>query len=214
MAYMDFKDLQDQVLSRGYGEVDRTRVKAWINEAGQDVNHYRRWSWDLIRSNVATVAGTESIAQPATQMYLARIEYTDTNGALIPVDFFNPTPEQPFLSFGPLERGRPLYYTPFADTSILLRPIPDAVYTLSVSGYQRWVQLSADSSVPSAPAEHRMVYVYGALKKAAERDKAYDAAAYYEAQFQEAMAGMVRYEDTIRHRGGPERASLPASYQR
>lgn len=214
MAFMDFKDMQDQVLARGYGEVDRTRVKSWINEAGQDVNHHRRWSWDLVRENVNTVADTETITQPSTHQYLARIEYTDTNGALIPVDFFNDNPEQPFLSFGPLERGRPLFYAPFSATSILLRPIPDAVYALSVSGYQRWVQLSSDGSTPSAPAEHRMVYVYRALQKAAERDKAYDAAGYYEAQYMNALAGMVRYEDTVRHRGGAQRASLPASYQR
>lgn len=214
MAYMDFKDMQDQVLSRGYGEADRVRVRAWINECGQEVNHYRRWSWDLVRSNVNTVAGTEAITQPATQEYLARIEYTDTNGALVPVDFFNENPEQPFLSFAPTERGRPLYYAPFTDTSILLRPIPDAVYSLSVVGYQRWTQLASDSAVPTAPAEHRVVYIYGALKKAAERDKSLDMIAYYDSEYQAALAGMVRYEDTVRHRGGPARASLPAAYAR
>jgi hypothetical protein len=215
MAYMDFKDLQDQVLSRGYGEADRTRVKAWLNEAAEDLNRERRWSFNETRWTVATVAGTNTISlaslSPSLQ-YFSSIVPNDLNGIpLSYVEYDNTNPDQPFRNYSTL-RGLPQYVTRVSDATLYVYPIPDAVYNYVINGYKRHVQLVADGDTPALPQEHRHVLIHGALKKAAERDKDPTMMSYWREEWQRARSDLLKYDEVGRHQQSTLRASMPSHY--
>jgi hypothetical protein len=216
VSYLDFKDLQDQVISRGYGEVDRTRIKAWLNEAAEDVNRQGRWYFNETRWNISTVASTATLnlssLSPAIQ-YFGSINPASTAAPqLTYVEYSNANPEQPFRSYTGLV-SVPEYYTLVGDATIYLDPIPDGVYAYRIDGWKRHVQMVADGDVPALPQEHRHVLIYTTLMKQAERDKDPAMMDYWRSQVQTAMSQLKRYDQTARQTQGPLRVSMPRHYR-
>lgn len=216
MAYLDFKDLQDQVISRGYGEVDRTRIKAWLNEAAEDVNRQGRWYFNETRWTVTTSPGVQTISlsglSPALQYFGAITPNADNTSQLVYVPYDNANPDQPFRNYT-TETGTPFYYTLVGDNSLYVLPTPDTVYTYRIDGWKRHTQMSVDADVPALPQEHRHVLIYMALMKAAERDKDPAMMDYWDGRANRALSELRRYDQVGRQTQGPLKVSMPAHYR-
>ena len=215
MAYLDFKDLQDQVLSRGYGETDRIRVKAWLNEAAEDVNRQGRWYFNETRWTVTTTPGTQVVnlaALSPSLQYFGAISPNDADtGSLVYVPYDNANPDQPFRNYD-ASTGRPFYYTLVGDNSAYLLPTPDGAYSYRIDGWKRHTQMVADADTPAIPQEHRHVLIYLALAKAAERDKDPSMMDYWDSRSQRALSELRRYDQVGRQTQGPLKVSMPDHY--
>lgn len=217
MAYLDFKDLQDNVIARGYGEVDRTRIKGFLNESAEDVNRRHRWSFNHTQWSLVTVAGTATISlsalNPSMQYFGSVIPNNATTGQLVYVEYDNPSVDSPWRDFPSTTLGMPFYVTLFNLYTLYLSPTPDAVYSYRMTGWKRHVQMTADADVPAMPQEHRMVLVAGALMKAAERDKDTNMMQYWNAQYESQYAAMLRADLAARQTQNGMVAALPSSYR-
>lgn len=216
MASPTFLEMQDDVLSRDYGSTaDRTNVKRWINDALRDVTGRWRWSWAEFVQTVSSTAGVETITLPTTLTFLGRLVPANAStpkltwldlanledGDVGPLNSFNPT----------TTRGAPKYVSKWANT-LYLRPTPDAVYTWTLFGWQTSVALTADADTPAMPPEDRDVLVYGALVRAAERDRNPQMAQYWQTAFDTKLMNM-RQKDT-NDRMATRRVPMPGTYRR
>lgn len=83
--------------------------------------------WNFQRSNVSTVANTDTVALPVSLYRLLSVERNDS-GRWMPLDrvaYSGVTPNE-------LSTGRPACYA-MAGANVLLWPVPDAVYSLRFS---------------------------------------------------------------------------------
>jgi hypothetical protein len=171
---LTFVQLQDRVLNYGYGEVDRTRVKSWINQAYDDVISRRRWSWLEATETVTTVANQQTLTLSGITdppLYWGRLR-PNAVGVREPVylDPMRYTDGVTRRATGATDKGQPSVYTFFGDT-ITFWPIPDAAYGYTLYYWKGTTELVNDADVPLVPAQWRHVLVMGALRYAAERDR-------------------------------------------
>lgn len=214
MASPTFLELQNEVLSRDYGASgDRTNVKAWINSALREVHGAFRWTWSETTSALASVAGTETIALPSTLLWLGRIRPADA--AAPELEWLEPStiqPHSPLARFNPTatDRGVPRFVTRWGN-SLYLDPTPNAVFNWTLYFWRNAVTLSADADEPLIPADDREVLTYGALSRAAERDRNLDQASYWRARFDEKLEYM-RQKDQVQIQG-VRRVPMPRGYR-
>jgi hypothetical protein len=139
-------------------------------------------------TSIPTVAGTRAYARPSLFIAIKRIEYDGRK--LKRID----DREDDLLTLsdaGTAEQGTPLYYWEWND-SIYLRPIPDAVETLTIYGFKEATLLTTASTTLSTPTRcHQALIKYVAAQMAAKDQKweIYD-------RFMDAWMGDVK---AIRH---------------
>lgn len=213
MASPTFVELQDSVLSRDYGATAaRTLVKGWINDANRDVHASFRWSWAEATSTLTAVAGTETIAVPSTLLWPGRIRPADSLSPKLEwIDPGNINKESALSSFNPTatERGTPKYITMYGG-SFYFDPTPISAFTWTLYFWKKAVVLTADADLPAIPEDDREVLVYGALYRAAERDRDFNASSYWRAEYDKKLMKM-RERDTIFVQA-PRKVSMPLSY--
>ena len=213
-----YKQLQDRVLTYGYGEVDRANVKSWLNEAYEDIVRSYRWPWLQATQTITTVAGTQTVALPATPpiLFFGRLKPTSSSALLEPkflseMDFREYMPNRKFTSTVATDRGVPTYYSIFAG-NLNFYPVPDAVYTFSLRYWKGITTLpSADGDTYLCPDPYLDALVINALSRAAMREN--DMAKYqvYVAQYTAHVAQMMR--NTKSEQGEtPKRAAMPNTY--
>lgn len=126
-------------------------------------------------TTVPTVIGTRIYSWPSLLISVRRVEYDGT--ALQAIDFRQDDQDTSY-SATTTQTGTPLYYAVWGK-SIYLRPVPNAVKTLTIYGYQEPTLLTTASTVLSVPSEfHSDLITYG-LMNACLKDKDYDGASYY-----------------------------------
>lgn len=210
---LTFLELQDRVLSFGYGEVDRARVKMWINMAYSDIMSRRRWRWAQATQSVVTVAGTATVALSALSdppQFFGRLAPV-TASAREPVyldamQFNDNVSRRPPIT----SRGLPDTYTIFGDT-ITFYPTPDAAYTYTLHYWKGATDLSADGDKPIIPRQWRTVLVYGALRYAAERDRNDNSLARRTAEYEKWIANMIGADNLSQSETGA-RSEMPGGY--
>lgn len=207
MARGDFKDMQDRVIARGYGEPDRTEIKSWINDAHADVVSRHPWSFGATTTTVATVAGTRT-SQPsaANAMYESQQIYRlapTTAGLIEPryVDWseFYGNPFRTDLAS--TTRGVPTTFSIYG-LQIFWDPIPDAVYNYNLyytQGINDTLKLVNDTDVPLVPSMHTESIVLGALMRGAERDRNLAMAQWWSGLYEQMIAQMWWSEENRRH---------------
>lgn len=151
MAYT-FVDLQDRVIDAGgYGEVDRAKLKTFINIAYRDCASRRRWSWTEKQLTITTAANTGTNTVPVDQSQFGRLRPA-TSGIAEPdyldwqtysVDFHSTAPAD-------LSVGVPEVYSLY-DDKIWWNPIPNAAYSYSLQYWQSPADLVADDDAPMMP---------------------------------------------------------------
>ncbi len=140
-------------------------VQSFVYEALQAIAIERDWDWQETTETIATVAGTDAYTPGAT--------YGKTLGLRITSEY------GPHLRYVSLEeadgylrnadaRGEPQVYTTYGG-QLLLRPIPDAVYSLKHYFQRVEPALSSDSSEPLMPAQYHPAIVHLATSLAWDR---------------------------------------------
>lgn len=211
---LTFKNIQDRVLTFGYGEVDRANVKIWINMAYDDIISRTRWSWLEATETVTTVANQQTLTlsgitdPPQTW---GRLYPTTTN--LQEPTYLDPMRMNDGLTRRPFDtswKGVPQYYTFFGDT-ITFYPIPDAAYVYTLFYWKGTPELSADGDLPLIPKQWRHVLVYGALRYAAEKDRNDNSLARRTAEYEKMILNMLGMEK-LRQKETGLYAEMPGHY--
>lgn len=214
MAAGDFKDLQDAVIARDYAEGDRTSIKAYINEVWRDVQRSFRWSWSETTAALTTTAGTEALALPTDLLFLGRLRPANlTTPQIIEIEHYPPYDYGSINRFNDTaaaSRGAPEKYSRVAN-NLLLIPVPDkSTYSWTLYYWKSFADLSADADTPAMPLADRVVLVYGALSKLAERDRNLGMAQYWHNLFEGELTAMsVRQEQQTKR---VRQAHMPGHY--
>lgn len=116
-------------------------------------------------TSIATVSGTRSYAYPSLFIAIKRIE---CNGIKLKPIEFREDDTITLNNSATTQTGQPQFYTIWND-QILLRPIPDAVYTLTIYGHKEAALLTTASSTLSVPVRcHSSLINYAASMIAAK----------------------------------------------
>jgi hypothetical protein len=151
------------------------KVVDWIDSAYQDIQNLHA-DWDFLRSDlsfetIATISEYPKTAISATEQG----EWIDdsfrsylTSAGVAGEQFMTRVPWKRFRDvylLGSLRSttGQPLFITQQPDTSLLMWPIPDAIYTINGEYFQRPQTMTADSTNPLIPAKYQMIIVWRAL---------------------------------------------------
>jgi hypothetical protein len=213
-----YKQLQDRVLTYGYGEVDRANVKTWLNETYEDLVRSFKWPWLQATQTITTVAGTQTVALPASPpiLFFGRLKPTSSSALKEPkflseMDFRDYMPHREFTDTTSAYRGQPKYYSIFAG-NINFYPVPDAVYTYSLRYWKGIATLpTADSDTYLCPDPYLDNLVVGALARAAMRENDMGKYQVYTAQYVANIAQMMRNAKAEQGET-PRRASLASTY--
>lgn len=214
---LTYKQLQDRVLTYGYGEVDRDNVKTWLNEAYEALVSSYKWPWLQAIVSVATTAGTQTVALPTSPpvQFFGRLKPTasgvDEPKFLSEMDFREYMPHREFTSTVAAERGQPKYYSIFAG-NLNFYPVPDAVYTYSMRYWKGLTTLpTADADTYLCPDAYLDNLIIHTLARAAMRENDMGKYQVFMAQYTANVAQMVR---NVKAEQGetPKRAAMPATY--
>lgn len=118
------------------GQWDDTELIQFLQEANERLTDISQLE---VSSSAVTVAGTETVAYPATIGKIAGIWSREQNTTQDWVRLRKASLEERFPDTGS-NRGAPASYFIFAG-KIYLIPIPDKVYSLTVAGYQKASEL-------------------------------------------------------------------------
>ena len=212
---LTYKNLQDRVLTYGYGEVDRANVKSWLNEAYEELVRAYKWPWLQATQTITTVANTQTVAIPATPpvLFFGRMKPTtasvDEPRFLSEMDFREYMPNREYTD--PADKGQPEYYSIFAG-NINFYPIPDAVYTYSLRYWKGITTLpTADADTYMCPDPYLDALVTNALARAAMRENDMGKYQVYVAQYTATVAQMMRNAKAEQGET-PKRAAMPDTY--
>lgn len=212
---LTYKNLQDRVLTYGYGEVDRANVKSWLNEAYEELVRAYKWPWLQATQTITTVANTQTVAIPATPpvLFFGRLKPTtasvDEPRFLSEMDFREYMPNREYTD--PADKGQPDYYSIFAG-NINFYPIPDAVYTYSLRYWKGITTLpTADADTYMCPDPYLDALVTNALARAAMRENDMGKYQVYVAQYTATVAQMMRNAKAEQGET-PKRAAMPDTY--
>lgn len=133
-------------------------------------------------TSTSTVAGTRAYAFPSNFIALKRVEY---NGIKLELSDFRDDDRLTVQNSTTTQQGTPSYYQIFAK-QIYLRPIPDAVQTLTVYGYKEPTMLTTASTTLSTPTEFHMDLVDFVTMILCAKDKDYEGVALYQQRWSDA----------------------------
>ena len=210
-----FTDIVTEALARDYGaNTDTTNMGLFVNDANAEVHAAFRWSWAETFSTLTSVAGTETLTVPADLLYVGRIRPNDAvSPELIYLDPGLINEDSPLAEFNPTAAGQrnvPRYITRWG-SNFYLDPTPDAVYTWRLYYWKAPTTLSGVQT-PDMPVADREVLVYGALVRAAERDRQWDAAQFWKQRFDEKLEQMKQKDQALVQ--SARYVSMPRSYGR
>lgn len=165
-----------------------------INEALAAVATERDWPWLTTSTTFPTVAGTAT--------------YTPTSGwtktRSLTIDGFDSMEERSLIeirSIPTTQRGQPSIFAVSGD-QIILRTVPDAVYTITHDYVKTEPALSANGDTPLMPTQFHYAVVAKASELAHLRQGSLAKA---EAQKAEYAAWLVRLNDNLRRTTAPKR---------
>lgn len=177
-----FAQLQDDVLAFGFDPTTyRARVVLWLNEAQHRVARAISALEFSSTQTIATVAGTATYTLPATDVRVQSLRNTTDREALGSLEIGD-------LDTAPSGTGKPTSYA-IQGRQLVLYPTPDAAYALELRFWSNVVDMSADSDVPTLPADYADILVSYALSKAFANEDDMEAAAYHRSVYDRELAG-------------------------
>jgi hypothetical protein len=178
-------------------------VDGYINKAIRRIGTEHDWPWNEVLTTLTTVAGTGTLSLTGqTGWYKTRILHIEPYGALelYPLAQLLNTP----TSF----QGIPNMYAIQAD-SLLVRPVPNAVYTINHVYYVIETTLTNTTDTPRLPAQYHDAIVdlavyYGCVQNK-EQSRYSPRATQYLEQYQ-AMLKVMR--DNVRRTSATQRVRV------
>jgi hypothetical protein len=169
--YMHRDDLQGDIAD--FISLTEARIKAML------------WSRDQEAVvSLPTVAGQAYINLPSDFLHARAVSIPGVNGSLsytTPDDYFGRYPAD--------NSGAPRDYT-LIDGSIYFGPVPDKVYSVSLTYQGAFIALSPDNPSNVLLSKWPNLYLWGALVEAAGFSENAGKAAFYDAKFMAAMSNI------------------------
>lgn len=176
-----FKAIQDEVLAYGFDPTAyRARVQSWINEAQSRIARSLELADLLTSSTQATANGTATYTFPTDLIRLDDIVDAALPGQLQVQDISWVLQAN---AAGTIT-GRPTDYAQATSTTYTLSPVPDAVYTMTLTYYKRPTDLSADADVSILPVDYHDLMVSYALQRAYRAEDDAQMAQFYRGEFE------------------------------
>lgn len=171
-----YLEMQNEVLAYGFDATAyRARIKSWLNEAQSRIARTLEIPELYTQSTITTIVGTTTYTKPTDLIRLKAI----TDPALDNLTF-EPDYDEVLLdnSANPTNTGRPVEFS-IAPTGIILSPVPDAVYSLTLTYYKRPTDLSVDSDVSTLPVDYHDVMVSYTLQRSYRSEDDAEMATFY-----------------------------------
>lgn len=156
-----------------------------INEALAAISAEEDWPWLQTAANITTVAGTAAYAAPATWVHTKQL-YINQYDPLI------------YLSLAEMDSiavedvGQPQMFTIY-DEDIILRPVPNAVYTIVHQYNRSETALAADIDTPTMPAIFHFAIVTLAAKLSHDRQRDLQRSQIEDADYQQWLRRMRNF---------------------
>lgn len=181
-----FSDCVNEVLSFGFNDgpqVNRERIKRWVNEAQQQVARQTEAAEFQATETLTLTQGTYKYPLPASFLRMQDIYYPEMLMRLRPVDL------QQFDGFGPkVIEGPPWAYTIYA-SELWVYPTPfNSTDTLELRFIKRPANLVADADVPTVNKDYLHLLVEFAVIKAFAAEDDQEAAQAHTVQFKADLA--------------------------
>jgi hypothetical protein len=182
--WQNFKGLQDEVLSFGFNDgpqVNRSRIKAWINEALRQIAREVEAPEFQATEDLEMTAGDYKYPLPGSFLRMQDIYYPEMLIRLKPVDL------QRFDQSSPRRvEGPPMTYTLYRN-ELWLFPTPGTGDTLELRYIETPAQLATDTDVPSLNPDYWHLLIAYAVARAFEGED----------DPESAQAHMTRYKSDL-----------------
>lgn len=187
---------------------DTATLNQFINDGQRDIFNSRRFTFMERQGTVTTIASSEVLTTGLTdvQIPLSLRLYTPLGNANLLTYIEYEDFDEWLANENLVGKTTPSYWRIFNNT-ILLFPIPDAVYTLKIRYIKTPIELTTDLQVPEIPEEFSEVLVLAAFRRAQEFNDDNDQAQITQQQIDIQTTTMVeRYQ---RQAGTPHIMKLP-----
>ena len=185
MPLATFVDIQNEVLQFGFNDgpqVNRARVKNWINEAQFQIAREVEGPEFQVNYQLTMVSGTFSYPLPADLARIQDVVYPLLSTRLRPVDIQNFDMAAVAQVSGP-----PATYT-LDQGNLFLFPNPSTADQLTVRYIQVPATLVNDTDVPQLTPNYLHLLVDYAVQRAFEGEDDYEAAQYFGGRYQKDLA--------------------------
>lgn len=186
---MKLSDMLSEMADHGFTDTTPARLKAFINDAYQDICSREGWPFLRAAKDVALTAGDDTV--PTTT------DIREVRSFVINSEYLTLTPieddELDKVYAGSLSQtGLPQYYYFEGDTTIKVYPTPDSDYTGTIRYVRIPPDLSADADTPIIPERHHRTIVLSALVSAYRMEDDAELSMVFEAQLENRLARMRR----------------------
>lgn len=208
---MTFKEIQDRIISYGWGEDDRARIKVWVNDCYQDIASRQRWSWTRTTASVTTTANTPTNTLATNPQFWGRLR-PFTPAVRVPEFVGVDAPDSPFLDAqGERTAAMPEVYTVVGST-IRWFPTPDVAYGYAAEYWAAPPVLTADGDTPLLDSADHLVLVMGGAMHAAVRDQNGPFINHFSGQY-EGMIAKMKANEGMAFTGGVTKIPMPGNYR-
>lgn len=172
-------ELIQSMRNHGFTDIDSATLTELLNDAYEDVWGREAWPFRDGQTTENTAAGTATLTLPADFGKAVSLVIDDLALNLIPKRL----DELEHQFSGDLTyQGLPMYYY-FIGSTLKLYPVPDGVYTVTISYVKSFTPLVNGTDTPALPSNHRVVLL-GALASAYDMEDDTDLAVRFEGRFE------------------------------
>lgn len=158
-----YLQMQDEVLNYGFDpNIYRARVKIWLNDAQAAIARKVEIPELFSSQLITTVSGTQGYTLNSN---IVRIDAVIMTLSTDRVTLSPHAHKDVIVSSDPQSLGQPQWYG-ITISQLVVSPIPDKVYTLTVYYYIDPVDLSADSDVSLLPLDYHKAMIAYAVAEA------------------------------------------------
>lgn len=200
-----------------------TLIKAWINEAYQEILGFADYTFLMKKATITTAVGTSEYNLATDVDHIIEMAQTNTPIKLEQISLRDYLELIPNTS----ESGYPLYYMAIENNSqttkkIKFHPIPSAIGTVTYRYYQQATDLSADADIPLLPTDWHWLIMKGGLVRGLQYLNDFQTAyLVYQSEYLPGVARLIRedrrrpdYRTQMKEQGVGQRRFLkfPAGY--
>lgn len=194
-------DIKAAVRANGSETDNDARVVIFANRRQRAIINRHRWRFMRVTTTVAAVAGTSTYNQPTSPVvhHLESIRLATTGQNSYELRW---VPDEELLQIASENSASaynsvPAIWSDVTVSTFQVFPAPAVAGTFTIRYLKNPTDLAADGDVPDIPSEYLDVLVAGISADIAKRERRFDAAAAFEADF-EALLDQMRSQYEIR----------------
>ncbi len=168
-------EVLQNVRALGYGTDTEGPQLLMLSQLQKRIVNARRWTFLLETVTKTTTAGAETVALDATLGATQRVDAVwakDSGSNPIQLEYVEPEVLKQYTHDN-TSTGRPRYWSRFGQ-NLILYPIPDATYTLTVDVVKNPAKLATKSENVIIPDSHTDILVWGVIEQISFRERDWD----------------------------------------